>query len=269
MTAPSRASGITLGLVESAREVGPFVVSEAVHEGLAVLPPHEHENPSLTLVVQGAFVERVGDRTWECARGHIVAKPGGAKHANEYRAAGNREILIESRALDTPEMRAFDPAHLPHSPIPGIGERIAAEMRLTDVASNLVLHGWILHLIASVLRFQLHDERQQPQWLRDVRDRLHSCGEDISLDALATGANVHPVHLVRTFKRYLGMTPGAYLRRIRIDRACELLRTSNDSISRIATETGFAHHAHFTRTFLTVIGTTPSAYRRAHHHQKR
>jgi transcriptional regulator GlxA family with amidase domain len=53
-----------------------------------------------------------------------------------------------------------------------------------------------------------------------------------------------------------------YLTRYRIQRAQQLLDTTDLSITEIALETGFSEISHFTRTFKRGVGVSPHAYRR-------
>ena len=102
-----------------------------------------------------------------------------------------------------------------------------------------------------------------PFWLGRARDLLHErCGSTVRMSVIAGDVGIHPVHLSRSFRRHFGVTMRAYLRDLRVRRACDELRRTEHSLSRIAIATGFADHAHFTRTFKGVHGLTPRDYRR-------
>lgn len=79
---------------------------------------------------------------------------------------------------------------------------------------------------------------------------------------LARIAGLDRSAFVRLFHREIGETPQCYSRRVRIDRACELLNLSAQSIDEIATATGFADRYHFGRVFHQVLGMAPATYRR-------
>jgi AraC-like DNA-binding protein len=82
---------------------------------------------------------------------------------------------------------------------------------------------------------------------------------DIALDDLAAVAQFSPYHLLRTFRRSVGLTPHAYLIQIRIEEGKRLLRMGN-SISDVSASTGFADQSHFTRHFKRIMGVTPGQY---------
>lgn len=85
--------------------------------------------------------------------------------------------------------------------------------------------------------------------------------EACSLDRLAHEAELSKYHFVRQFQRAVGMTPGAYLRTLRLCHAARLLRRRPDPIVDIAVAVGFADHPSFSRAFARQMGLTPSQYR--------
>ena len=86
--------------------------------------------------------------------------------------------------------------------------------------------------------------------------------DDLSLDALAAEAGLSTHHLIRAFRRAVGMTPHAYLVDVRVRRAKDLLRRG-ETPAEAAAAVGFADQAHLTRAFKARVGVGPGAYRRA------
>lgn len=68
-------------------------------------------------------------------------------------------------------------------------------------------------------------------------------------------------HFSRFFRRATGNTFTAFVHRVRINRACQLLMESDRFVSRICYEVGFNNVANFNRRFLEIKGMTPSAFR--------
>lgn len=85
----------------------------------------------------------------------------------------------------------------------------------------------------------------------------------VDVVTLAETAGVSVSQLDRDFSGLLGMSPTQYQKRIRHERACELLRTTSDSIAAVAQSCGYSDQGAFTRAFRNHLGLTPSAYRRA------
>ncbi|MEM7445855.1 MAG: AraC family transcriptional regulator [Pseudomonadota bacterium] len=72
-------------------------------------------------------------------------------------------------------------------------------------------------------------------------------------------------HVCRTARQYLGVSPSAYINRLRMEHAARLLSGSDDSITNIALDCGLENLSHFYRMFRDRFGTTPRAYRLRHH----
>lgn len=74
------------------------------------------------------------------------------------------------------------------------------------------------------------------------------------------GFNYH--YLSSYFSRHTREGFSGYLNKIRIEKACELLRKGNMSISEISAYIGYSDHSYFCRVFKKITGNTPSYYKR-------
>src|SRR5262249_52461237 len=84
-----------------------------------------------------------------------------------------------------------------------------------------------------------------------------------SLSEVARAAEVHPVHLARTFRRHYRCTVGEYLRQLRVTFACRQLTQGSRPLVEIALAAGFSDQSQFSRTFKRAMGLTPAAFRAA------
>ena len=84
----------------------------------------------------------------------------------------------------------------------------------------------------------------------------------ISLEELAGIAGLSKYHFLRQFNSVVGMTPGAYLRTLRLCHAARKLRTTDMPILDVALSVGFADHPSFSRAFARHMGMTPSEYQK-------
>jgi signal transduction histidine kinase/DNA-binding LacI/PurR family transcriptional regulator/DNA-binding response OmpR family regulator len=87
-------------------------------------------------------------------------------------------------------------------------------------------------------------------------------GEPMSREDIARHIAISGNYLTDCFRQVMGITPMTYLTRYRIQRAQQLLDTTDSSITEIAFESGFSEISHFTRTFKREVGVSPYAYRR-------
>lgn len=85
----------------------------------------------------------------------------------------------------------------------------------------------------------------------------------LAVKDLAQACGVGVTRFSSSFRQATGATPHRYLRKARIERSSELLRTTGLQIGEIAAAVGFRGQSHFCSAFVAEQGLTPSAYRRA------
>ena len=110
-----------------------------------------------------------------------------------------------------------------------------------------------------------------PRPLRDADARVATvreilddrAAENVGLDELAAAAGLSRFHLIRVFRSRYGMTPFAYQRNRRIEKAREVLR-GGSSLADAAATAGFADRSHLGRSFRAVMGSTPGEYRESY-----
>ena len=94
---------------------------------------------------------------------------------------------------------------------------------------------------------------------RDLADRHYA--EPLDLDALARAAHVSKYHFSRRFADAYGEPPMRYLTRRRIERAQDLLRAANLTVTEVCMLVGFASLGSFSSRFHELVGESPSQYR--------
>ena len=85
-----------------------------------------------------------------------------------------------------------------------------------------------------------------------------SIEEPIGLRDLAKQAGLSPRQAQRLFTRHLGITPTRYFRKIRLQRARDLLHQTSMTITEVALATGFPSPSHFSRNYRTEFKRMPS-----------
>lgn len=88
--------------------------------------------------------------------------------------------------------------------------------------------------------------------------------EPISLVDAAGVAFMNPFHFSKMFHKTTALTFKEFLTKPRIDRACELLETTNNHISDIAQSVDFNTESHFSCVFKEIHSVSPSQYRKLH-----
>ncbi len=92
-----------------------------------------------------------------------------------------------------------------------------------------------------------------------MQARIH---EQLNLDTLADAINLSKYHLVKKYREVTGTTPINHFIQLKIERACHLLDTTNNSISDIAFTVGYDDAYYFSRIFKKTMGVSPSQYRK-------
>jgi AraC-like DNA-binding protein len=90
----------------------------------------------------------------------------------------------------------------------------------------------------------------------------HSC-HDIRLAQAAERAGLSAFYFLRLFSRVLGVSPHQYLVRSRLRHAARLLAGSDESVTDVALDVGFADLSNFVRSFHRAAGVSPGAFRQA------
>jgi len=98
--------------------------------------------------------------------------------------------------------------------------------------------------------------------LRSARDYIdRNYQHPLDLDRLAAVAGVSKFHFARSFEAAYGETPIRYLTRRRIERAQDLLRAANLTVTEVCMLVGFASLGSFSSRFTQLVGESPTAYR--------
>ncbi|MGB8819483.1 MAG: GlxA family transcriptional regulator [Rhizobiaceae bacterium] len=86
--------------------------------------------------------------------------------------------------------------------------------------------------------------------------------EPLTAGQLAKAVKLSVRQVERLFLKHLTMTPGRYYMGLRLERARELLRQTNQPILDIALSTGFGSHSYFAQSYRAQFGRSPSDERR-------
>jgi len=90
-----------------------------------------------------------------------------------------------------------------------------------------------------------------------------SLDQPLDLTRVARSAALSAYHFHRAFKRLFGETPHAYLTRRRMERARQLLRSTEMSVTHVCLACGYESAGSFSSLFRKYCGVSPAEYRRA------
>jgi AraC-like DNA-binding protein len=110
------------------------------------------------------------------------------------------------------------------------------------------------------------NSRKIPLWAKELKEIIQDqidTNLSLSLREVSQSLNVHPAYLSREFSKYFDdLSFGDYIRKLRIEKAQQMLVASDHSIAEIGYLTGFSDQSHFTRIFKKISGVSPLEYRK-------
>jgi AraC-like DNA-binding protein len=244
-----------------------------------VIGEHAHDGWEIYLQADGVTRWRVAGEVVELRAGELLAVPPATVHAmadpaarrHHYYYAGIDVDVVDGRHRGLGDawrgatmLRATDgrPAEAPfrrlvreighNLPMQHLGVATAVDALLVEVTRVVHTPGGrpvleAVHPAVGRAR-RLLDERYAEPW---------------TVPALARDVGLSTAHLAELFAREVGVPPYRYLVERRVERAAELLGSTDLPITAIAHELGFASSSHFSRVFRELSRVTPRAYRRA------
>ena len=103
------------------------------------------------------------------------------------------------------------------------------------------------------------DERFCRKLERIVTNRMRN--PNLNIDIIAAQFGIGRTNFYRKVREVMGMSPNDYLRKCRMERAAELLRSTEAPVSEVCAQVGMPDAQYFSRVFKTFYGTSPSIYR--------
>ena len=241
--------------------------------------PHFHETFLVGVTESGVEEFEAGGGSYRSTPGSVRLFNPGEVHTGAAAAGGHwayrayypsptimREIASQIAGHDVPEPR-FSEFVVDD---PDLGSQLLDLHRaLCDPTSGLERDSSVLQTFGTLIERHAEQRAEPARLGREhdavrrarelIRDRLN---ENVSLDVLSAAAELSPYHLIRVFKRDLGLTPFAYQTQFRIEQARALLRRGL-APAHVARKCGFYDQSHFSRTFKARVGVSPGQYARA------
>lgn len=226
---------------------------------------HYHENPYFTFLLQGNMQEGNKKEIYDCSAGTLLYHHWQDAHYNIKPDIFTRGFHIEMTE------KWFDNFQIKKDCIEGsfniknpafklLFYQIFKESKLNETSFEANVNQLLLDLFSQLIHSK-NASHQKPIWVNQVDEILHeSFTEKLNLTDISKILNIHPIHLSRDFKKYFNCNLGEYVRKLKVEKSLILLNT-NDSLSDVALECGFADQSHFNSCFKENIGMTPLKYR--------
>lgn len=251
------------GAFEKRRAVGPFALS--MLSARPHVDRHTHSEAHFIFVLKGAYVSSARGADEVCGPATLIYNPPGTTHRDCFLSDEGRFFGLSIPATDLealePDSRFNDSPHRIAHPR-ALALAYAATSGISDRDADL--EALALELLSAVTARKVITCGDPPAWLKRAQEIIADSPDDApSIAMLARMIAVHPVHLARVFRAHLGMSPGEYARRRRIERATDRMLRTAESLAEIAANIGYADQSHFTREFSRESGQSPARFRAA------
>lgn len=234
---------------------------------------HGHDFIELFWVQNGTVRHHLPDGIDTLKEGAVVLLRPGQTHA--LQGKGDTSLVV-AVALH-PDLTGQLDSRVPDLPFwqatggPSRTDRDMRQLAALNHAANLLERGpydnlaaeaFLLPLLADLARARTDLPADAPDWLH------HACAAAHDPEVYRGGAagfvaqtgQSHP-HASRSLQRWLGLTPTAYINRVRMTQAAHALTRDSDPLPVIAESVGIANLSHFHKLFRAHHGMTPLQYR--------
>lgn len=254
-------------------------------------PTHTHDFSEIAIIIHGSGTTKIRNQSFHFHAGDVFVLHAGCPHA--YLDTHNLTLINVSYAPQVVELDRLDPGvmpgyqalfaieptlrsqqsckhHLTLTPdqmikVKALTDVMEMELRQERPGYKLAVSGGFLLLLTLLSRFygetDAPDARKVLQLANALSYLEQHYTEPININELAKRAHMSRRSLFSNFSKITQQTPGAYLLRLRIMKAVELLETSDKNITEIAFDCGFQSSGFFSRQFKKVMKITPSDFK--------
>ena len=113
--------------------------------------------------------------------------------------------------------------------------------------------------VAEPVELSKEDERFRRKLERIVNARMRN--PNLNIDVIASQFGMGRTNFYRKVRELMGMSPNDYLRKCRMERASELLQTTELNVGEVCAQVGIPDAQYFSRVFKAYYGVSPSSYR--------
>lgn len=238
--------------------------------------PHTHEGFAIGVIVEGVEAFTYRGSTYTAPAGSVVVIHPEEVHTGyaaieagwSYRMLYPNAAVLQKVTFEVAGREGLRPFF----PTPVIMDRqlaeylthlhIVLETSTEQLKRETCLFWALAQLITRYIstNVDLRSVGREYQSVKRVQEYLRAYyTQNVSLEQLATLAELSPFHFIRVFRRQVGLPPHAYLTQIRVSKAKTLLALG-EPIAQVALEAGFVDQSHLTRHFKRITGVTPGQY---------
>ena len=204
----------------------------------------------------------------------VVYRPGERQHYTHVAQERTQVYWLHfsgTGAEDLLQKAGFSERIAPVGCVPEAREllrRLIHELQFRQEQYEMFCQAQILLLLATLSRGRQQRENapfaQKYRRLSAVIGHMHAnCQQPLSVGDFAQMCDLSEYHFIHLFHEYTGEAPYAYLTRLRLEKAKDLMVSTTLNISEIAAAVGYPNPLYFSRLFRRHMGASPSQFRKA------
>ncbi|NLZ80456.1 MAG: helix-turn-helix transcriptional regulator [Clostridiales bacterium] len=247
---------------------------------------HDHDFAEITYILSGKGKYLVEGKSYDVQAGDLIVCNPGVYHHNVVIDPEAPTIeffagFTDFQFKDMPQNSIIleEGSYIMHTDTE-LKQRLSklcysmlAENESPHVGKYFMLKSYLIQFLLLIIRqnsepnpnldgrnFESHYKGYVVSQIIDYLDENYN--EKVSLDRIARNMYLSPVYISKIFKEETGESPINYLIKIRLEKAKDMLETSDsESIKKIANTVGYDDAYHFSKLFKKYYGISPSHYR--------
>ncbi len=178
----------------------------------------------------------------------------------------NGTLLKSLASANQPNVRLFPPAELARTAVLALFDEAVVQHPDSGEAC-LMLCRLLVHYMQRHLgsHESVREQTFRSAFSAILRDIYEHPNADWSVSMLAARLNMSEGHFHRTIRSLYAASPASIVQQIRLDKASELLRTTDFTLEGIAVEVGYSNAYNFSEAFTHAKGVRPGEFRKSFH----
>ncbi len=253
---------------------------------------HAHEFAEIVIILGGTGLHVTGDDEWQLTSGDVFVI--GVDRPHDYQQMRDLRLVnvlfdMEAMELDPIDLislpgyhalfklsNVWHPKHQFRSrmhlsfkelqSVEMIADRLEHVLAERRPGFQFLARAYFMQIVGMLSVFYEHTIHPKSQDLLKIAKAityLEAASDlDVTLDDLARASGMSKRTLIRSFQAAFGKSPIAYLIEARVQRATELLRSTEKNVTEVAMEVGFNDSNYFSRQFRKLMHLSPREYRK-------
>lgn len=231
-----------------------------------VLPGEARSTAKLTWVEGGKLHSVADGKDILLSPGELVVyRPGQwhVQYADMEDVPRFCSLAFDSGSLD---LSCLTDRKIPLSPgVDALLKQILREQPSEPYAADMILASLELAVLTLLRQYGALEAAAAPQAENEIirRAQQYVCAhvrEKLTVPLVARKADVSPSYLTALFHKHLGISPGEFIRRVKLQESKALIKAGNMNFTEIAAALNYSTVHHFSRQFKDKFGITPTEY---------